>query len=63
MQADSSNAPVNVAIPFAGNWAGWRNARIELVVSGANGTATLAVGYFKISKSKTMNYDEWNALR
>ena len=62
INADTANAPVNIASSFAGYWRGWRNARIELVLTGGvNPTATLAIGYFKLHDS--MLYSEWNALR
>lgn len=61
-EADMTDAPVNIATSFAGYWRGWRNARLELVVTGGvNPTATLAAGYFKLHDSLLFN--EWDALR
>ena len=50
--ADMADAPVNLATSFAGHWQGWRNAKLELVITGGiNPTATLAVGYYKMKES------------
>ena len=62
MVADMSDAPVNLAIPLSGKWEGWRDARLELVITGGvNPATTLAAGYYKLSDSKL--FDEWDALR
>lgn len=62
MVADMADAPVNLAIPLSGKWEGWKNARIELVITGGlNPTATLAVGYYKLKDSKL--FDDWDAQR
>jgi len=62
MVADMTDAPVNLATSFAGKWEGWRDARIELVITGGvNPTATLAAGYYKLHDSKL--YDDWDAQR
>lgn len=58
--ADSANAPVNLAIPFAGNWEGWVDARVEMVVV-ADVAATLALGYTKLSSG--LAFAEWDGLR
>lgn len=60
--ADTTDAPVNLAIPFKGNWQGWKNARLEVVTTG-NVTATVAVGYYKIPSNFTLNYEPWDAKR
>jgi hypothetical protein len=56
----ATDAPINLAIAFAGRWAGWRNARIEMVTAGAL-AANVAIGYYKIPKGQT--YAEWDAER
>jgi len=58
--ADSTNAPVNIAISFMGNWQGWRNAWIEVITTGTV-TATVALGYYKLKHSLT--YADWDSLR
>ena len=60
--ADMSDAPVNLAASLQGKWEGWRDARLELVITGgANPTATLAAGYYKLKDSKL--FDDWDAQR
>lgn len=62
VEADITDAPINIATSFAGYWRGWEDARLELVVTGGiNATATLAAGYFKLQDS--MLYSEWDSLR
>ena len=62
VEADITDAPINIATSFAGYWRGWRNARLELVITGGiNPTATLAVGYFKIKTS--LQYSDWDSKR
>jgi hypothetical protein len=58
--ASQVDAPPQIAIPFAGRWQGWRNARLEMVTSGA-GDATVAVGYMNVPEGLT--FEEWDALR
>lgn len=60
--ADVADAPVNLAIAFAGRWAGWKDARVEMVTVAAV-TATVAIGYIKVPQSLTIAYDTWDALR
>ena len=62
VEADITDAPINIATSFAGYWRGWREARLELVATGGiNPTATLAAGYFKLQDS--MLYSEWDSQR
>lgn len=62
VNTDMSDAPVNIAINFTGYWHGWRDAWLELIISGGtNPSASCAVGYFKLHNS--MLYSEWDALR
>lgn len=62
MVADMSDAPVNIATALAGKWEGWRDARLELVITGGiSPTATLAAGYYKLQDSKL--FDDWDAQR
>lgn len=62
MVADMSDAPVNLATSLSGKWESWRDARLELVITGGvNPTATLAAGYYKLSDSKLFN--DWDAQR
>ena len=62
VEADITDAPINIATSFAGYWRGWRNARLELVITGGlNPTATLAAGYFKLKDS--LLYSDWDSHR
>lgn len=62
VEADITDAPINIATSFAGYWRGWRDARLELVIAGGiNPTATLAAGYFKIKTS--LQYSDWDSKR
>jgi hypothetical protein len=57
-----TDAPLAVAIPFAGRWQGWQSARLEMVTSiVANVTVTL--GYYKVDKPGSLSYDDWSAIR
>lgn len=58
--ADTVDAPVTLAIPFAGRWQGWKDARLELVTD-TNGNVTVAVGYYKVETGIT--FAEWNGRR
>ena len=60
--ADVTDAPCNIAIPFAGLWEGWQGAQIDLVTVG-NVTTTVAIGYYHITADYAKPYAEWNALR
>ena len=62
LSANVVDAPCNLAIPFAGNWEGWQSARISVVNVG-DVIATVSCGYFKISESTALPYDEWLARR
>jgi hypothetical protein len=57
-----TDAPANYAIPFVGRWAGWRNARVEMVTD-AVANITVAVGYVRIGSEFTQSYAEWDAER
>ena len=59
---DVSDAPANIAIPFAGKWRGWKNARLELVTVNAV-TATAALGYYHVDPEFSLSFEEWDAIR
>lgn len=60
--ADITDAPIHLSASLNGFCKGWRNARVEFVITGGvNPTATLALGYFKLHKS--LLYSEWESLR
>jgi hypothetical protein len=60
--ATVTDAPINMAIPFAGRWAGWQACDIKVVTVG-NIDGSVSVGYFRTPESKTMAYAKWDAER
>lgn len=58
--AHQPDAPPNIAHSFVGRFQGWKNARIDVITSGA-GDATVTVGYTKIPTG--LPFAEWDALR
>jgi len=60
---DSSNAPVNLAIPFNGHWQSWAGANFQLLTDTIGQSATIAVGYYHIKWQDALRYAEWNAKR
>ena len=59
---DVTDAPCNIATSFAGQWKGWKDARMELVTTGVVKT-TVAVGYFKLASEISADYGAWDAAR
>ena len=57
-----ADVPIQLATPFAGRWAGWKDAYIEVFV-GAAFNATVALGYIKLAPADTLDYAAWDALR
>ncbi|KKL64623.1 hypothetical protein LCGC14_2163140 [marine sediment metagenome] len=57
------DAPISFGIAFTGNWQGWQNAYVEVVISGAGLDGSVAVGYIKRLKKDSLKYVEWNARR
>ena len=55
-----TDAPVAINIPFSGRFQGWRDARIDVVVTG-NVAGSVVVGYIKAPRG--LPYNEWDALR
>ncbi len=58
-----TDAPVNFAIPFQGPFKGWADARVEVVISGADSIGAVALGYIHHGKAASLSYSDWNALR
>ena len=57
------DSAVNLAIPFAGLWQGWKDAYLHLAQTGANHYVTVAVGYYFMPSELTETYARWNKLR
>ena len=60
MKGDSVNAPFSIAIPLAGKWQGWKDARLE-VVTVSTVDATVAAGYYKVASG--LAFETWDAMR
>ncbi len=60
--AEVTDAPCNIAIPFAGRWMSWQGARVDMVTVNAV-SATLALGYYRVPEDKALPFAAWNALR
>jgi hypothetical protein len=60
--ASSSDAPVNLAIPFVGKISGWKNAWVELITT-ATGSANATIGFYRTFPDYTQSYTEWLADR
>ena len=63
LNASVGDSPVNLAIPFAGFWQGWKNAYLHLAQTGANHYVSVAVGYYFMPKELSYAYAKWNKLR
>lgn len=63
LNASVADSPVNLAIPFAGFWQGWKNAYLHLAQTGANHYVSVAVGYYFMPKKLSYAYAKWNKLR
>lgn len=60
---DMQDAPINLAIAFAGKWQGWQCAYLEAVVAGAGLDGSVGIGYAKLDKSNSLTYSDWNKRR
>ena len=60
LSVNTTDAPATVPISFVGRVQGWRNARIELVVTN-NVTCSALVSYVKVPRG--LEFNEWDALR
>jgi len=60
MVINQVDAPPNLSIAFPSRVQGWRDARVEMVTSGA-GDATVSVGYVKVPQG--LVFSDWDALR
>lgn len=58
--ADVTDAPVTLAIPFEGRVQGWKDARIDVVVTG-NVTYSVMATFMKVPDG--LPFSEWDELR
>lgn len=63
MVTSVADSPVNIAIPFAGFWQGWKDAYLQIVQTGANHYISVAVGYYFMPEELTYTYARWDKLR
>lgn len=56
-----SDTGATLAIPFQGNFATWKAARIEVVAVAADTNVT--VGYYRVPAENTLAFDAWDARR
>jgi hypothetical protein len=63
VHTDLNDAPVNMAIPFNGNWQGWADAYVDVVITSGNPDGAVSIGYVKRDSRGTLKYDAWDARR
>lgn len=61
--ADLTDGAINFAIPFKGNWKGWRGAYIDIVIATADADGSISIGYVHHDKAHSISYSEWDARR
>jgi len=59
-KVDTSNNPHAFGVTIRGRLQGWKNARIDMVTTGAV-DATITLGYFKVPTG--LDFKEWDARR
>lgn len=59
-RAYCNDAPANLVLPTNGRFQGWKDARLDLVVS-TNTDCSVTLGYIKVPDA--LPYEEWDALR
>jgi len=57
-----TDAPLAFSISFNGRWQGWKSAWLE-AISSAVGNITASVGYYKVGREQSLNYNDWNKRR
>jgi len=55
-----NDAPINLAIAFAGHWAGWRGTYLDIVVAAAT-VGSVSVGYYRSNRTYTLSRTQWVA--
>jgi hypothetical protein len=59
-RAYCADAPANLVLDAAGRFQGWKEARLDLVVTGAT-DCSVTLGYVKLPTG--LPYEEWDSLR
>lgn len=62
-KASLVDAPVAIAMPFAGRWRGWKDAKIDMVGVGTNIDADVSIGYYFIKGAGVLAFNQWDKLR
>lgn len=57
----ASDTGATLAVPFAGNFATWESARIEVIA--VNAAANVTIGYYRTPEESTLTFSEWDARR
>lgn len=57
-----TSSSANLAIPFQGRFAGWKNCDLQVTTS-IDTPGSVTVGYYRTSEEFTKTYSEWNAAR
>lgn len=63
MVTSVGDSSVNLAIPFAGHWQGWKDAYLQVVQTGASHYLSVAVGYYFMPSELSNVYSKWDKLR
>jgi hypothetical protein len=63
MKVTLTDAPVNMVSNFSGRWRGWKDAHIDVVISGADSIGNVSIGYLKHDPNDTLTYNQWTAAR
>lgn len=58
-----TDSPVNLAISFNGRWQGWKNAHVDVIISGADAIGAIAIGFLHHDELDTLSYEDWNTRR
>lgn len=58
-----TDAPVNLAMPFAGRWRGWKDARLDFITNTANQAASISIGYYIVEGEGVFTFADWDTLR
>jgi len=61
--ADTDDVPISIAFSPAGRWRGWLDARIDVVVVGADTDPTVAIGYYHLTEGSVLSFSDWDAER
>jgi hypothetical protein len=61
--ADCTDAPITFAFQPTGRWLGWKDARVDIVVVGADTDPTVAIGYYFVKGEEVLDFADWDKQR